>query len=222
MSVLDDFQADGVVYLELRTTPRNIPRAKITRSRYIEILLRAITAFEKNHKDDPNSLHTRLILSIDRRHSRLEALEIASLAAQLRLDIVGLDLSGDPAAKINGEISVLDDAVAIATNAGLKLAVHFAESEDAGSDVELRHLLGWRPARLGHVIHCSPEIKAEIATHEGIGLELCLSCNVKAGMVTGGFEGHHFGEWWKLKGPLITLGVSTPFGGLGVHEGGEC
>ncbi|KAJ2974407.1 hypothetical protein NQ176_g6072 [Zarea fungicola] len=36
-------------------------------------------------------------------------------------------------------------------------------------------------------------------------LELCLSCNVQADMVTGGFPGHHFGYWRGIQGPKISL-----------------
>lgn len=50
-------------------------------------------------------------------------------------------------------------------------------------------LLTWGPPdRLGHVIHLSDAIKEKVSRRGGMGLELCLSCNVKAGMITGGFE----------------------------------
>ncbi|OAR01700.1 hypothetical protein LLEC1_07186, partial [Akanthomyces lecanii] len=39
----------------------------------------------------------------------------------------------------------------------------------------------------------------------GLCLELCLSCNVLADMVEGGFAGHHFGYWRTVEGPKISL-----------------
>jgi adenosine deaminase len=90
---------------------------------------------------------------------------------------------------------------------GLSITVHFAEAEASGSKEELNTLLSWEPGRLGHVIWEDEEIKAEIAKR-GLCLELCLSCNVRAGMVLGGFEGHHFGHWKGVEGPKISLSVS--------------
>lgn len=89
---------------------------------------------------------------------------------------------------------------------GLAVTVHFAEAEASGSREELDTLLSWEPGRLGHVIWEDEDTKKEIAKR-GLCLELCLSCNVKAGMVSGGFEGHHFGAWKGIKGPKISLAV---------------
>ncbi len=62
--------------------------------------------------------------------------------------------------------------------------------------------------RIGHVIHVSDEVKKEIAARGGLGLELCLSCNVHAQMITGGFEAHHFGEWRNVEECVVVLSVS--------------
>lgn len=86
--------------------------------------------------------------------------------------------------------------------------MHFAEAEASGSEEELSTLLSWKPGRLGHVIWEGEDTKKEIA-RRGLCLELCLSCNVKADMVIGGFEGHHFGHWREVEGPKISLSVSS-------------
>src|SRR6266536_4874828 len=44
-SVLKDFQNDGVVYLELRTTPRAIPKENITKDDYTQTILNCISSF---------------------------------------------------------------------------------------------------------------------------------------------------------------------------------
>jgi adenosine deaminase len=90
---------------------------------------------------------------------------------------------------------------------GLGLTVHFAEVEASGSRRELDTLLGWQPDRLGHVIWEDQVAREEIA-RRGLCLELCLSCNVSAGMVDGGFTEHHFGTWRNVDGVKISLGVS--------------
>ncbi|KAJ8122298.1 hypothetical protein ONZ43_g1475 [Nemania bipapillata] len=87
--------------------------------------------------------------------------------------------------------------------AGLKVTIHFAEAECSASEAELATILRWMPDRLGHVIHVPESVKREIAARPGIGLELCLSCNVKAKMIVGSFDAHHFGEWWRVDGPVV-------------------
>lgn len=195
LSVLQDFAADGVVYLELRTTPRALPKSGLSKADYVSAILSTIAEFES--ADD--RLHTKLILSIDRRNSLAEAMEVVSLAAQFQgQGVVAIDLCGDPS---RSGIEALQPAFEEArrTCPALGSTLHFAEAEASGTDEELLMLLReWKPQRIGHVIHTSARVKEEIRKYPGgLGLELCLSCNVHADMVKGGFEGHHFGEWCK-------------------------
>jgi len=150
-------------------------------------------------------MHTTLILSIDRRHTSEQALHVADLAiARRHLGVVGLDLCGDPSV---GPISHLAPAFANARAAGLKLTLHFAEAPASASDAELWELLSWRPDRIGHAICVGEEVKREIV-RRGVGVEICLSCNVLAGMSEGGFGGHCFG-WWRGSGVGVALSVSA-------------
>lgn len=154
-------------------------------------------------------MHTRLILSIDRRHDFATASSILDLALSLPDNIVGLDLCGDPAARPAGEIALFTPLFEKAREAGLGITVHFAEAESSASPEELKTLLNWRPHRLGHVICEDKDTKRGIALRKDeLCLELCLSCNVHAGMVKSGFEGHHFGEWRAVEGVKVSLGVS--------------
>ncbi|KAL6692917.1 hypothetical protein J3F84DRAFT_80649 [Trichoderma pleuroticola] len=201
-SVLQSFLRDGVVYLELRTTPRATPFLSIRQ--YISILLDTISSFETSHP----SLHTRLILSIDRRHDLPTASAILDLALSLPGSVVGLDLCGDPAARPAGQVALFTPLFETAREAGLGITLHFAEAESSASEAELKTLLGWRPHRLGHVICEDADTKREIALRKDeLCLELCLSCNVQAGMVKSGFEGHHFGEWRAVEGIKVSLGT---------------
>ncbi|EWZ35770.1 hypothetical protein AU210_011791 [Fusarium oxysporum f. sp. radicis-cucumerinum] len=197
--VLTDFLNDGVCYLELRTTPRATPQ--LSAEQYISILLDTISSFESQNPQ----LHTRLILAVDRRHTPEQAAFTLELALTYREQgVVGLDLCGDPTARPAGEISVFTPVFLEAKKKGLGITVHFAEAEASGSKEELSTLLSWEPGRLGHVIWEDEETKKEI-TKRALCLELCLSCNVRAGMVLGGFEGHHFGHWRGVNGPKISL-----------------
>ncbi|KAL6894703.1 hypothetical protein GGI43DRAFT_130015 [Trichoderma evansii] len=211
-AVLQSFLEDGVVYLELRTTPRPTPLLSV--EQYVDILLSTISQFEELHP----YLHTRLILSVDRRHD----FEMASSVLDLAIDksqeidvyhrkhkiIVGLDLCGDPSARPSGEISLFTPIFEKARAAGLDITVHFAEIQASASKAELETLLSWKPRRLGHVIWEDVETKKEIERRKDeLCLELCLSCNVHASMVEGGFEGHHFGAWRSVQGVKVSLGT---------------
>jgi adenosine deaminase len=214
-SVLQDFMDDGVCYLELRTTPRAIPIAGITKENYVAIVLNAIHNFSSSAQNKQaageDKLHTKLILSIDRKNTLDEALEVVALAAKHRdQGVVGIDLCGNPTRK---PISHLSPAFVEATAQGLAVTLHFAEvpQEDTA---ELELMLEWQPKRLGHVIHVPTSIK-EIIAERKLGLELCLSCNVLCKLSQGGYEAHHFGEWWKV-GASIALSTDD----VGIFESG--
>jgi adenosine deaminase len=207
-SLVEDFQRDGVRYLELRTTPRNIPNAGISRQEYVQIVLEALTQHHKTQlassTKDADLIEVHLILSIDRTMSAAEADEIVSIAASHLQPpptlsttplppprVLAIDLCGNPT---KGDVSLFTPSFLRAQTLGLATTVHFAEVPSSSTETELTTLLSWSPSRLGHAINI-PESHKVIIKERKLGLELCLSCNVLAEMTQGGFEGHHFGEW---------------------------
>ncbi len=98
--VLEDFSSENCIYLELRTTPRNVYKQNenvscllLSKKDYVETILNEIRLFEKTNKN----MTTRLILSIDRSKSLEDALETVELCKQLNDEyIVGIDFSGNP------------------------------------------------------------------------------------------------------------------------------
>ncbi|KAI4284664.1 MAG: hypothetical protein L6R38_001242 [Xanthoria sp. 2 TBL-2021] len=203
-AVLDDFTADGVCYLELRTTPRVSPY--FTKEQYIKTILDCISDHNKNQDD----LHTYLILSIDRRNTAAEMASTIDLAVKYRdQGIVGVDLCGNPSHPI--DIEMLHREFSRAKRAGLKLTLHFAETTQSASRAELEGLIAMDPDRLGHVIHVPEDIK-DVIVARSIGLELCLSCNVLAKLTTGGFEEHHFREWYRRMGKVVVVLCTDDFG----------
>jgi hypothetical protein len=184
------------VYVELRTTPRAIPDRDVTKDDYVRTILDILRA---HNNDAENTMRVFLILSIDRRNTVVEAEEVIDLAVKYQsAGVVGVDLCGDPA---KGDIRIFEDSFARAKAAGLKITLHFAESEPSSSDVELETLLSWRPDRLGHVIHVKERF-CKIIEQQNIGVELCLSCNVHAKMITGTYSDHHFGMWRHSSVPI--------------------
>jgi adenosine deaminase len=134
-----------------------------------------------------------LILALDRGNTTAtQAQEIIDLAiANKQRGVVGVDLCGNPT---QGDVTIYRAAFAKAKTHGLGLTLHFAETPASGVRDELAVLLSFRPDRLGHVIHVPDDIKAEIVKRR-LGLELCMSCNVHAKLIDGGFLDHHFGSW---------------------------
>jgi adenosine deaminase len=231
-AVIEDFQRDGVRYLELRTTPRSIPGAGISREEYVKIVLEALSQYHKaqlnSGANDTDLIEVHLILSIDRTMTASEADEIVNLVAKysqsspvpttarptsnLQLPppkVVGIDLCGNPT---KGDVSVFTPSFLRAKTLNLKNTVHFAEVPASSTDHELTTLLSWHPDRLGHAINIPSHLKQVIKDRK-LGLELCLSCNVLAEMTQGGFKGHHFGEW---KDTECAIALSTD--DVGVFE----
>ena len=162
-----------------------MPQAGLTKSQYVQTILSAIAEFESSSSA---SLRTKLILSVDRRNTVSEAYEVLALCRQFSgQGVVGIDLCGDPArGPIDIFTPVFEEARRTLPNLGITL--HFAEAEASGTEEELMTLLSWRPDRIGHVIHLNERVREEVKRRGGMGLELCLSCNVHAGMICGGFE----------------------------------
>ena len=213
-SVVEGFKRDGVRYLELRTTPRHIPDAGVSREEYVRIVLEALTQYHEaqlaSGVNDADLIEVHLILSIDRTMSAPEADEIVSIAAEhaqtsspstTQLEpprVIAMDLCGNPT---KGDISIFTPSFLRAKTLGLNTTVHFAEVPASSTEAELTTLLSWSPDRLGHAINIPSHLKAIIKERK-LGLELCLSCNVLAEMTQGGFKEHHFGEWWATECPV--------------------
>jgi adenosine deaminase len=173
-----------------------VPEQNITKEDYIK----TISALLNEHNVAGNSMQAYLIISIDRRNTVAEAEEVVDLVIEYHSKaVVGVDLCGDPA---QGDVGTFTNAFSRAKAAGLKITLHFAETESSATDEELRTLLSWQPDRLGHVIHVKEEFR-DIIKSRNIGLELCLSCNVYAKMITGSYPEHHFGMWRHSGVPVI-------------------
>ncbi|XP_051870510.1 adenosine deaminase-like protein [Pristis pectinata] len=193
--VIKEFAADGVKYLELRSTPREESATGMSKKSYVETILEAI----KQCKQEDVDIDVRFLLSIDRRGGPTVAMETAKLAEKFFTSsdglVVGLDLSGDP--KVGHAKSFIAPLHA-ARNIGLKLAVHMAEIPNKNEEWEM--FLGLPPDRIGHGTFLHPEAGGSdqlvniIKKHQ-IPIELCLTSNVK-GQTVSSYSGHHFKYWY--------------------------
>jgi adenosine deaminase len=137
--VLDAFFLPGedgagpeCTYLELRTTPRETPQ--MTREVYLRSVLSTVQEYTRTLPPLPESLvHEAskrivgVIASLDRKMSKEVMCEIVDIAAKLRkegLDLVGVDLCGDPRA---GDVAEWKDVFERVRKTGLGITLHIAE-----------------------------------------------------------------------------------------------
>ncbi|MCJ1443561.1 MAG: hypothetical protein MMC23_004060 [Stictis urceolatum] len=229
--VLEAFAADGVVHLELRTGPRSFTGANgesASEEAYLRTVLSELHAWnaQATRVHGNGGMRAFLILSVDRaKSSPARAEDIVELVLKLRNDdslgklIVGLDLGGNP---LKGDVLDFRPAFLRAKDAGLGLALHFAETKRSAKKAELEELLSWEPARLGHCVHV-PAYLREGVLKRGVGVEVCLSCNLLAGLSAReeGWAGHRAREWLGGGGKVVfctdDVGV---FGSEGSKEWG--
>ncbi|CAI5744660.1 unnamed protein product [Peronospora destructor] len=175
VETVEDFAAENVKYLELRSTPRDLPRDGASRADYVD---EVVSALEECNARRDLDIEVRLLLSINRNQSLHLAQDTVSMALERKhkqncLLIVGIDLSGN-SERPNSEFKRFEKVLERARAGGLKLAVHFAEHFD---DDEAIRILDFQPDRLGHAC-CVPEpIYAKMLLLR-LPVEICLTSNV--------------------------------------------
>ena len=189
-----DFALDGVVYLELRTTPKDLPIKGVTKESYCEAVLCGIAlgvhvAKEKlrrlgNKKEEDIVVVARLILSIDRKEMLTEAKRTVRLAAYLRdtdCGVVGIDVSGNPTV---GRWANFEPALKLARRNNLPVTLHCGEVSTKNEEISM---LKFKPERLGHCVKTVRDaaLWSKLQTLK-IPIELCMTSNVITGSVEKG------------------------------------
>ncbi|XGW08965.1 hypothetical protein V3C99_011350 [Haemonchus contortus] len=181
--VIKESSDDGVVYLELRSTPKTT--TEMSKEEYVQAVIDGILEASKD-----TDIITRLLLSIDRRQTLEDAQQTVDIAVADKSGlIVGLELSGDPSVDGRKFIPVLERARA----SGLKVSVHLAEVSNQLDEVD--EFLAFRPDRIGHgtFLHTNEKFVNLVMKHR-IPLEICLTSNVMS-MTTATVEDSHLKFW---------------------------
>ncbi|PKA51768.1 adenosine deaminase [Apostasia shenzhenica] len=217
--VVEDFAAENVVYLELRTTPKNNIAKGMSKQSYLKAVvdgLKAITSVDASfinfsgraesfckplHKSGTNDIkrkkiYVRLLLSIDRRETTAAAMETVSLALEMKeCGVVGIDLSGNP---VVGEWSTFLPALMYAKEHGLPVTLHCGE---IANRKEIQEMLDFSPERIGHACFLE-EDDWERARLSKIPVEICLTSNLRTERLSS-IDVHHFGNLYKAQHPLV-------------------
>ncbi|KAI8089401.1 uncharacterized protein BX664DRAFT_332927 [Halteromyces radiatus] len=191
--VMEEFAADGVRYLELRTTPRANLAKGMTKQSYVKTVVSTI------QRDCPGTMVTKLILSIDRRNTLEEAQETVDLAIQFAKEtnmVVGVDLCGDV---MKGSFLALKPAFERAQQHHFNITLHFNEVKE--NIPEAPDLLSIHPDRLGHATLLD-DLSRNTIYQRNIPVEICMTSNVFSKTVAT-YERHHVKELMDEKHPFI-------------------
>ncbi|KAK8941896.1 hypothetical protein KSP40_PGU012214 [Platanthera guangdongensis] len=217
--VVEDFAADEVVYLELRTTPKNNETKGMTKRSYMKAVidgLRSVDALnvlfsnssertenisrstQNNYANcmERKTIYIRLLLSIDRRETTIAAMETVCLALEMReFGVVGIDLSGNP---IVGEWNTFLPALKYAKEQGLSVTLHCGE---VSNKKEIQEMLDFVPERIGHACFLDKD-DWEKARVLHIPVEICLTSNLRTERLST-IDLHHFANLHKGNHPLV-------------------
>ncbi|KAK1307927.1 hypothetical protein QJS10_CPA09g01225 [Acorus calamus] len=217
--VVEDFAAENVVYLELRTTPKKNEAIGMSKQSYMKAVIAGIKSVETvevefipsddiskkpvktptivdSFRTNTKKIYVRLLLSIDRRETTAAAVETVELASEMKdSGVVGIDLSGNPCI---GEWLTVLPALKRARELELPITLHCGE---VPNHKEIQAMLEFRPQRIGHAIFLK-EDQWKTLRSSNIPVEICLSSNVQTQCVPS-YDDHHFIDLYNAKHPLI-------------------
>jgi adenosine deaminase len=194
--ILDDFSRENVVYLELRTTPRDMVSGEskevvLSKREYLETVIAVVQDFEKT-----SEMVVRLLLSVDRSKTIADGLDTVELCREFfeatsHRHVVGIDFSGNPKVKTFREMKPIFE---LAARYNLKVTVHIAEHwEDPDLEFILKEV---RPGRIGHAVCLTPEW-IEFLLENPLPIEICPTSNLITRCVDS-IEQHPFYEFYKV------------------------
>jgi adenosine deaminase len=179
--VLEDYEHDNCMYLELRTTPRR-QSDTLSGQDYVWCVLQAVAEY---HRRDPvPSLVCRVLLSVSRDapvSSAQDTVDMARVFLSLPEShpaynlVVGLELSGNPTMGKWSDFEPVFSKARLEFDAKLPISLHFGEVLD---DAESQEMLDFGPERVGHAV-CMSTATAQRLLDMQLPVEVCLSSNMK-------------------------------------------
>ncbi|KAI8989996.1 hypothetical protein BDB01DRAFT_717643 [Pilobolus umbonatus] len=194
-NIINEFKADGVRYLELRTTPRKNNETNMTKHTYINTIVNVM-------QEEREDIIVRLIISVDRSNTLAEAEEVVDLALMFKeKGVVGIDLCGNVSV---GLFETLKPAFERAKKHGFSITLHFNEIKE--NLIEAPSLLSIHPSRLGHATVLD-DVSRRFIYENNIPIEVCMTSNIICKTVDK-YEEHHLKDLLEHQHPFA-LCVST-------------
>ena len=192
--VLEDYDNENCIILEIRTSPRKLEGHSI-----LDYYNSVIESFKEylSSRNKKTPFYPYLLFSINR--SKLEiGKETIDIANELRKNnnfVKGIELSGNP---YRGDINKIIELMNYAKSINIPFTMHIAEKID---DDEMLKLIECKPMRMGHGIYVN-EKGVELMNKYNIDCEICLTSNIVSRSIDK-FENHPIASNKKYKGKLF-------------------
>jgi adenosine deaminase len=190
---LEDLDADGVVYAELRYAPELSSAGGMSLDEVLDAVAAGIAAA-------PATIEASFLACIMRHQHRGQEVVAAALRARERgLPVVGVDLAGPEA---GFPAAGHAEALRTARDGGLRLTLHAGEADGPGS---IADALDQGAERLGHGVRIADDVLADGTPGEtarrvlagDVLLEVCPTSNVHTGVVPD-LAAHPLGKLFEL------------------------
>lgn len=198
---IQDAAADHVRYLELRFTPVALSQAEdFPLDQVVDWVIDSTKTASEQH-----DITVRLILSINRHESMVQAEQVAELAVDRMEDgVVGLDLAGNEAEFTGKPFYSLFEEV---RREGLKITIHAGEWGGAGNVREAIQSL--HADRVGHGVRILEDPRVvDLARERRVPFEVCVTSNHHSGVVDS-IRDHPFTEMLE-EGLNVTINTDDP------------
>ena len=192
--VLEDYDNENCIILEIRTSPRKLEGHSI-----LDYYNSVIESFKEylSSRNKKTPFYPYLLFSINR--SKLEiGKETIDIANQLRNNnnyVKGIELSGNP---YRGDINKIIELMNYAKSINIPFTMHIAEKID---DDEMLKLIECKPMRMGHGIYVN-EKGVELMNRYNIDCEICLTSNIVSRSIDK-FDNHPIAANKNYKGKLF-------------------
>jgi adenosine deaminase len=192
--VLEDYDNENCIILEIRTSPRKLEGHSI-----LDYYNSVIDSFKEylSSRNKKTPFYPYLLFSINR--SKLEiGKETIDIANQLRNNnnyVKGIELSGNP---YRGDINKIIELMNYAKSINIPFTMHIAEKID---DDEMLKLIECKPMRMGHGIYVN-EKGVKLMNKYNIDCEICLTSNIVSRSIDK-FDNHPIAANKNYKGKLF-------------------
>ena len=163
--VFKNFIEDNVVYLEIRSSPKNIEN--LGYDKYFETIISKIKEYEKKIK-------VRYLVSINRSNKPDIYKNLISTIKKIKdykKYIIGIDLSGDPS---KNYFSDYKEIFLEAKKENFKISIHTPEIKNR--NYEIKNMINFKPDRFGHFLYFQEEDLEKVISLK-IPIEICPTSN---------------------------------------------